>query len=141
MKLSLHNISFAYEDDRVINNIDCSFEAKNFYSILGPNGSGKTTLLDLISGFLNPSAGHIEIDNKKLSAFSKKELSKIISLVSQDYSINFPFSVEDVVMMGRHPYIPRFSHPGVNDFQIVETMLKICGIEHLKDRKINELSG
>ncbi len=141
MELKLNNISFAYENHDVIKNMDCSFESKKFYSILGPNGSGKTTLLDLISGFLNPSAGHIEIDNINLSIFSKKELSKKISLVSQDYSINFPFSVKDVVMMGRHPYIPRFSHPGIDDCEIVEKMLAICGIEHLQDRKINELSG
>jgi len=141
MKLNLNNISFAYEDEKVIKNLDCVFESKKFYSILGPNGSGKTTLLDLISGFLNPFEGNIELDNKKLLSFTKKELSKKISLVSQDYSINFPFSVKDVVMMGRHPYIPRFSHPGINDFKIVETMLAICGIEHLQDRKINELSG
>ncbi len=141
MELSLNNISFAYEGDMVIQNIGCSFVSGNFYSIIGPNGSGKTTLLDLISGFLNPCAGHIEIDNKTILSLTKKEVSKKISIVSQDYSINFPFSVKDVVMMGRHPYIPRFSNPCMDDFVKVETMLEVCGIKHLQDRKINELSG
>ncbi len=141
MQLNLKNISFAYEDDRVLHHVECAFVSGNFYSIIGPNGSGKTTLLDLISGFLKPSAGHVEIDDKTISSFTKKEISKKISTVSQDYSINFPFRVKEVVMMGRHPYIPRFSHPSMDDVERVEAVLEICGIKHLQDRKVNELSG
>ena len=141
MKITLHNISFAYDRDIIIKNISCSFVSGNFYSILGPNGSGKTTLLDLISGFLRPGTGDIDIDESPILFLSKKEISKKIALVSQDYTINFPFSVKEVVMMGRHPYIPRFSHPSANDLDRVDTMMEICGISHLHDRRINELSG
>ncbi|WP_299977869.1 ABC transporter ATP-binding protein [Desulfobacula sp.] len=141
MKINLHNISFAYDHDIIIKNTSCSFVSGNFYSILGPNGSGKTTLLDLISGFLRPGAGDIDIDEAPILSLSKKEISKKISLVSQDYTINFPFSVKEVVMMGRHPYIPRFSHPSTHDLNRVDATMEICGISHLHDRKINELSG
>ena len=141
MKLNLHDISFAYDSDIIIQNISCSFASGTFYSIIGPNGSGKTTLLDLISGFLNPGNGHIDLDETPVLSFSKKEISKKIALVSQDYIINFPFRVKDVVMMGRHPYIPRFSHPCGGDVEKVDKMMQICGIYHLSDRKINELSG
>ncbi len=141
MQLKLNNISFAYENTMVIKNVNCFFEQGFFYSIIGPNGSGKTTLLDLISGFLRLSAGEITINNKNILSFAKKELSKKISIVSQDYSINFPFRVEEVVMMGRHPYIARFSHPDANDIQKVESALAACEIKHLRKRKINELSG
>ncbi|MBT3175523.1 MAG: ABC transporter ATP-binding protein [Desulfobacula sp.] len=141
MKLHLHDISFAYDHDMILQNINCSFVSGNFYSIIGPNGSGKTTLLDLISGFFNPCKGSINIDETPLLSLSKKEIAKKVSLVSQDYIINFPFSVKDVVMMGRHPYIPRFSHPGGDDIKKVGKVMKACGIQHLSDRKINELSG
>ncbi|SDU49226.1 ABC transporter ATP-binding protein [Desulfobacula phenolica] len=141
MKLTLNDLCFAYDRDRIIKNISCSFVSGSFYSILGPNGSGKTTLLDLISGFLKPDTGHIDIDQAPVLSLSKKEISKKIALVSQDHTINFPFSVKDVVMMGRHPYIPRFSHPSYNDVKQVEEMMQVCGIHHLHDRKINELSG
>ena len=141
MKLNLHDISFAYDSDMIIKNIDCSFVSGNFYSIIGPNGSGKTTLLDLISGFLQPRSGHIDIDQAPILSLSKKQISKKIALVSQDYTINFPFSVKDVVMMGRHPYIPRFSHPSGSDMERVDKMMEVTGIHHLQDRKINELSG
>ncbi len=141
MKLNLHDLSFAYDHDDIIQNINCSFVSGNFYSIIGPNGSGKTTLLDLISGFLKPCKGHIDIDKTPVLSLSKKEIAKKIALVSQDNIINFPFKVKDVIMMGRHPYIPRFSHPSDKDIQKVDRMMKICGIHHLSDRKINELSG
>jgi iron complex transport system ATP-binding protein len=141
MKLNLNDISFAYDRDMIIKNIACSFVSGNFYSIIGPNGSGKTTLLDLISGFLQPRIGHIDIDQAPILSLSKKQISKKIALVSQDYIINFPFSVKDVVMMGRHPYIPRFSHPSGSDMKRVDIMMEVTGIRHLQDRKINELSG
>ena len=141
MKLTLNNISFAYDTDRVIKNIACSFYAGHFYSILGPNGSGKTTLLDLLSGFLTPTAGHIDLDDRPILSFSKNSIAKQVALVSQDYTINFPFRVKDVVMMGRHPHIPRFSQPTGTDEQKVQVMMEVTGILHLQDRKITELSG
>lgn len=141
MKFNLHNVSFAYDHDMTIKHINCSFVSGNFYSIIGPNGSGKTTLLDLMSGFLTPCTGHINIDQMPILSLTKKELAKKIALVSQDYIINFPFSVKDVVMMGRHPYISRFSHPSTSDRKKVVKMMEITGILHLQDRKINELSG
>ncbi|MCK5695283.1 MAG: ABC transporter ATP-binding protein [Desulfobacula sp.] len=141
MEIALHNISFAYDLDMIIKDIDCSFVSGNFYSIIGPNGSGKTTLLDLISDFLNPCTGYINIDQAPVLSLSTKDIAKKIALVSQDYAINFPFRVKDVVMMGRHPYIPRFSHPYGSDLERVDKLMEVTGIRHLQNRKINELSG
>lgn len=141
MNITLNHISFAYEDRSVIKDLSCSFLPGNFYSIIGPNGSGKTTMIDLISGFLTPGTGRICIGKKTIQSLSKKEISQRIALVSQDYAINFPFSVKEVVMMGRHPYVPRFSHPSSQDVERVERVMEICGIRHFQDRRITELSG
>ncbi len=147
MEIRLKHISFGYDPEvPIIQDLDCSFFSGRFYSILGPNGSGKTTLLDLISGFLSARSGQINIRDKEMGGkdicrISKKKLSTLISVVSQEYAINFPFLVQDVVMMGRHPYIPRFSQPAARDIRMVETMMDQCGISHLKNRKINALSG
>ncbi|MCF6247175.1 MAG: ABC transporter ATP-binding protein [Desulfobacula sp.] len=137
----LENISFSYGAKPTIKQISCQFGSGNFYSILGPNGSGKTTLLDLISGFLKPDIGQIKIDGTDILTLSKNQLAKKIALVSQDYAINFPYLVKDVVLMGRHPFIPRFSQPSHKDYDITESVMENCGIAHLKDKKINELSG
>ena len=146
MKIALHNVSFSYDADSypagmVIKDFMGSFTAGAFYSVIGPNGSGKTTLLDLISGFLKPLSGGIEIDGTPVFSFSKKNLAKAVSIVSQDHAVNFPFSVKEIVVMGRHPYIPRFSPPSAKDIQTAEETMDLCGITHLQDRKINELSG
>lgn len=141
MELTLKAINFAYESSHIIKDINCSFVSGNFYSIIGPNGSGKTTLLDLISGFLRPLSGSIHLDRKDIFSFRKNQLARQISLVSQDYMINFPFSVKEVVMMGRHPHIQRFSQPSTRDIDMVNKILSICEIDHLKDRKITDLSG
>lgn len=141
MDIQLNNIAFSYDQTSVIKGIDCAFESGNFYAVIGPNGSGKTTLLDLISGFISPSSGTVAINEKSCGDYSKKELSRLISLVSQDYAVNFPFQVKEVVMMGRHPYIQRFSHPSELDYELVELAMTQCGIRHLKNKKISELSG
>ncbi len=146
MKISLNHISFSYDTDSspagmIIKDFMGSFAAGAFYSVIGPNGSGKTTLLDLISGFLKPLSGAVEIDGTPVFSFSKKALARLISVVSQDHAVNFPFSVKDIVLMGRHPYIPRFSPPSAADLNRAETVMETCGMRHLQDRKINELSG
>jgi iron complex transport system ATP-binding protein len=146
MKISLNHISFSYDADSspagmIIKDFRGAFTAGAFYSVIGPNGSGKTTLLDLISGFLKPLSGAVEIDGAPVFSFSKKALARLISVVSQDHTVNFPFSVKDIVLMGRHPYIPRFSPPSAADLNKAETVMETCGMRHLQDRKINELSG
>lgn len=138
----LDHIAFGYTpENQIIHDLSADFEKGTFISIVGPNGSGKTTLLDLISGFLTPANGTITIAGKNIRDFSKQTLARQISLVSQDYAINFPFLVKDVVLMGRNPYIDRFSQPSVNDLDIAEQVIEQCGIAHLKNRKITELSG
>lgn len=139
--VAIDNLSFSYGDTQILEDISCSFSSGTFYSILGPNGSGKTTMLDLVCGFLKPSRGCIQIDQAPVETISKKELSRKIALVSQDYIVNFPFSVQEIVLMGRHPYIPRFSRPSAADYDMAEDVMAQCGIIHLGERKITELSG
>lgn len=146
MRIALHNVSFAYHadpysTDMVIKDFRGAFTAGAFYSVIGPNGSGKTTLLDLLSGFLKPLSGLVEINGTPVFSFSKKALARLISVVSQDHAVNFPFSVKEIIAMGRHPYIPRFSPPSAKDIQTAEETMDLCSITHLQDRKINELSG
>jgi len=141
MEITIQNICFSHGNTQIIKELSCHFFPGKFYGILGPNGSGKTTLLDLISGFLPPNKGQILLDKTPISTLSQKKVAQTLSLVSQNYDINFPFSVEEVVMMGRHPYIDRFAHPSKIDVEKVETVMEITGITHLKKRKITQLSG
>ncbi|MBF0258215.1 MAG: ABC transporter ATP-binding protein [Desulfamplus sp.] len=134
-------ISFAYGFSPVIENLSFEFEAGRFYSILGPNGCGKTTLLDLLIGHLKPQSGKVVLGNNNILSMSKRDIAKQISLVSQNYNINFPFTVKEVVMMGRHPYIGRFAQPSSEDVEIVNRVMERTGTDRFAERKVTDLSG
>ena len=139
--LSLDAISFSYPKQAVLDKVSCRFDQGKFHVILGPNGSGKTTLLDILSGFSKPDSGCAYLGSTPLINLSKRDIARQISLVSQDYNIRFPFTVEEVVLMGRHPFIDRFSRPTKEDFSLVEEVMHHTGINHLKHKKMTEISG
>jgi iron complex transport system ATP-binding protein len=141
MAFELDNICFSYGIRNVIDNLSISIHSGCFHAILGPNGCGKTTLLDLLSGFIRPGSGKIRFNGQNISAYGKRRLSRLIALVPQEYRVNFPYTVREVVAMGRYPHQARFSHPTARDMQIVENALEVCGAEELSDRFITELSG
>ena len=141
MPFELNHISFNYADRRVIDDISLALVPGKFYGIIGPNGSGKTTMLDLLARHRLPDEGDISYQGKLLSSFSKKELSKKIALVPQNFYINFPFTVEQIVMMGRYPHIPRFSAPSADDLSILQNVMQLTEITKFANRYITELSG
>ena len=140
-KIALENVSFAYEQKEVLRGITLGFSPGRFYSILGPNGCGKTTLLDLLIGHLVPDSGRVVLGGKPLSQWSRREIARTIALVSQNYNINFPFTVKEVVMMGRHPWISRFSQPREEDLRRVNNVMTHTDTMAFKDRAITALSG
>lgn len=109
--------------------------------MLGANGVGKTTLYRTILGFLPLLGGSIRIDGKKIEAFSKTELAKAVAYVPQNHTPPFPYSVFDVVLMGRNAHLQQFAVPGREDRLIAEEMLERMGIGHLRDEIYTELSG
>jgi iron complex transport system ATP-binding protein len=141
MAFELNRIGFSYADRKVIDDVDIALAPGKFYGIMGPNGSGKTTLLDLLSRHRLPATGSIVYNGKKLPLYSKAELSREIALVPQNFYINFPFTVKEVVMMGRYPHIARFSAPAAEDVDLVRDVMQKTHIVDFKDRYITELSG
>ncbi len=137
----IKDVDFSYGRRKIIDNISVGFRKGSFYGILGPNGCGKTTFLDLLVGHKYADSGDVIFMGNPLNKPPKSRLSKHIALVSQDFYINFPYTVSDVVMMGRYPHIPRFSSPSETDFQIVEDAMKITEVERLKNNLVTELSG
>ena len=123
MPFELNHIRFNYAERKVIDDISLVLELGKFYGIIGPNGSGKTTLLDLLVRHRLPDKGNIIYQGKALSSFSKKALSKEIALVPQNFYINFPFTVKEIVMMGRYPHIPRFAAPSSDDVNILQSVM------------------
>ncbi len=141
MAFELDNVCFSYGSHKVIDHLSIAISSGCFHAILGPNGCGKTTLLDLLSGYIRPDSGKIHFNGKKLSGYSKRNLSQYIALVPQEYRVNFPYTVRETVAMGRYPHQGRFSYPTRRDMQIIDNALEICGTQELAERFITELSG
>ena len=138
--LKIKNISFSYESVKALENVD--FEAKDgeVLGIIGPNGSGKTTLLRCINRVLKPKVGAVLIDEKDISRLERREIARKIGVVPQHSTI-FPFTVFDVVLMGRFPYMKKFGGENLNGFEAVKNAMKLTGTLHLAERLIDELSG
>lgn len=141
--LLINDISFQYDDGDgfAIENLNLSVQSGEFITILGPNGSGKSTLLGLILGNLNPRTGEIVFQDKPYSQYSKRGLAQKISFVPQRYYSVFPFSVFEIVMMGRTPYLNSLGFEKQTDIQTVNDALKEVGIYHLRNKSINSISG
>lgn len=139
--LEVEKLSFAYRKQLVLKEISFFIEKGQFISIIGPNGSGKSTLLKNLSNVYNPESGFIKIYSKDIKKYRTKELAKNISLVPQDTTISYDFTVFDIVLMGRFPYLDRFKKENEEDFKIVTEALKKTNTFHLRNRNINEISG
>lgn len=139
--VSVKNFSFSYGVESILHNINISIEEGKFYSILGPNGSGKTTLIRNISKALNAGKEKIFIGERDVYYFSSKALAKEIASVPQSTTTDFDFSVFDIVLMGRAPYITRFSTESEEDLEIAQRAMEITNTWHLKNKDINALSG
>ncbi len=136
--IQIENLSFTYDKDLVLENINLSVDEKDFLVIIGPNGGGKSTLIKLILGINTIQKGSITIFNYS----SNKSISSI-GYVPQNtnVNINFPIKVIEVVMMGHHSH--KRSLFGYKKEEITHAMyiLKQVGMEEFAHKKIGLLSG
>lgn len=139
--IEVENLKFGYGKQLVLNGVSFNVKKGEFISIIGPNGSGKSTLLKILNNLYNPCEGKIFIDGNDIKSFKKRDLAKKMGLVLQDTNIDYEFTVEDIVLMGRHPHKGRWEKEDANDYKIVNESLEMTDTTYLKDRIITEVSG
>ncbi|MCL2116028.1 MAG: ABC transporter ATP-binding protein [Methanobrevibacter sp.] len=141
--IEVKEISFSYNngDNNIFENISFSINKGDVLCILGPNGTGKTTLLKCLNGLQDIKSGEILLNGKNLKSMPFPEISKLVGYIAQGHVSTFPFSVIDVVLMGRSPYISLTDSPMEKDFKIAERSLKDLGILDMRDRPYTTLSG
>jgi len=142
--ISIENASFSYGlgEENLLDKINLNIEKGKFIGILGPNGCGKSTLLKVILKYLNPKEGIIKIENKELKEYTQSELAEILSFVPQKSSLTMPLTVEDVVYMGRVPYMKnKWTGFDREDREKVEKIMQMLKIDKFKNRVIFSLSG
>jgi len=139
--LRIEKLSGGYGASDVIHDVSFDVEKKDFLGIIGPNGSGKSTLLRLISRILSPAQGSIALQEKDIHRIRLKDLFKEIAFVPQNTIIHFPYTVWEIVLMGRIPHLNRFRSETRKDFEIAERSLALTDSLVLKDKRIDELSA
>ncbi|GJQ21781.1 MAG: ABC transporter ATP-binding protein [Bacteroidia bacterium] len=141
MRILIENISFSYPSNPVLKNVSFQAGDGEILSILGPNGSGKSTLLRLVARILLPQTGTILLDDRPLNSFRRKELARLIGYVPQDVPWLFPFTVMEVVLMGRSPHVGRSGFESDRDIAVAREMMERTDIVHLAHKAITEISG
>lgn len=136
--IELKNISAGYDNEIVIENINCNIYDGDFFGIIGPNGGGKSTLLKIILGLLNPTKGTVKIYGQ-IPKIGRKNIGYVPQYT--EYDKQYPISVWDVVLMGRRSIrgiAPKYS---LSDKKATIDALKKVNMEKYKKRHISELSG
>jgi len=135
------NLHFTYGRAPVLDDVSLTLEAGEILGVIGPNGSGKSTLLRLLSGVLRPASGAVRVRGRSVADYSARELGTLIAVVPQDTLIEFPFSVTEVVLMGRSPHLGGFAFEGNRDLAVAHDAMRRTGVLDLARRSIHELSG
>ncbi len=136
------NISFAYKKEHLIlNDISLEVNSGEIVCVLGPNGTGKTTMLRCLLGFNKPSKGKITIDGKQMHELGVKNRAKCLAYVPQYSSLSFPYTVKEVVLMGRTAYLSYGMPFSKVDYDFAIKTIDRLGISHISDSLYNELSG
>lgn len=139
--IQVEKLCFSYRDNQILKNISLHITQGSFITLLGPNGSGKTTLLKNLCGSLLPQKGWVLLNDFELKKIKPQDLAKKMAVVPQNSQIEFPFTVQDTVLMGRMPHQKRFQGDSPKDVSIAKWALELTNTWHLKDRLITEISG
>lgn len=136
--VQITDLDFAYNGQRVLEDVNLTVREGDFIAMIGPNGGGKTTLLKLMLGLLKPGQGEIRVMGRRPSRVSHQ-----IGYVPQDVNINrrFPITAMDVVLMGKLAPGRRWSKNNAQDRRDAMEALDRINMTDFADRRIGELSG
>jgi ABC-type cobalamin/Fe3+-siderophores transport system ATPase subunit len=147
---ALRDVTFGYgtrfrdHSEPVLKAVTCSIDSGKILGILGPNGSGKSTLLKLLAKVFHPRSGTIELFGNPISVLSQAEVARQVALVPQETMQIFPFTIAEMVLMGRFPH-----HRGwggwhwedSDDWQIAHQAMEDLDVTHLGSRLVTDVSG
>jgi iron complex transport system ATP-binding protein len=122
---------------------ECSFAmgSGEIVAVVGPNGAGKSTLLRVLAGLLRPAAGAVALDGDDLARLSRSAVAKRIAVVPQIFDTLFPFTVREVVALGRTSRLGAFGRASADDVIAVDRAIVDLELEALASRRIDRLSG
>lgn len=140
-RLAAEHLSYAYGRRRVLHDVGLTVAPGEIVGLVGPNGCGKSTLLRLLAGVLVPASGTVHLDGEPLATRRRADIARLLGVVPQDPSLEFPFLALEVVLMGRTPHLAGFGLPRPRDLAIARAAMAQLEIADIEDRPIDRLSG
>ena len=141
MLMEVDALCGGYGKEEVVKDVSFSLRDGEFLGIIGPNGSGKTTLVRLLSRVLAPRKGRVLFAGKDVGVIPLKDFCRQVAFVGQELSAQFPFTVWDIVLMGRIPYLSYLQQETPYDCAVAEEALRETDTLHLRDKRIDCLSA
>ena len=141
MNIQTDTIQVSFGSKSILHDISLAIQDKEFVGIIGPNGSGKSTFLKCLYRVLQPSGGKIYFDGSELSSLSHRDTALKMAVVAQHSTVNFDFSVLEMVLMGRSPYKGLLDRDQLDDYEIARHALSEVGLSDFESRNFNTLSG
>ena len=139
--LQVENLSFKIKEKKILVQAGFQIHEGEFVGIIGPNGSGKSTLLKNVYKVLKPQEGKIMFMNRDLLTMSNREMAQQLAVVIQEQEASFDFTVEEVVMMGRHAKKKMMESENEADREIVHQTLRATGLYEIREQSFITLSG
>jgi iron complex transport system ATP-binding protein len=141
MSLELRDLCVDIAGRRIVTGIGLTVPDRSFAGLLGPNGSGKSTILKAIYRAHRPAAGQVLVDGHDLLALRPRDAARRIAVVAQEFTLEFDFTVAELVMIGRTPHKRAFDRDDETDRALTEEAIEKVGCQHLAHRGFNTLSG
>lgn len=139
--VEVHGVRHAYGARVSVDGVSFTAREGEFVGLLGPNGAGKSTLIRLVAGLLAPSGGTVRLAGFDPHATPRRLVARVCALVPQEPRLDWPFTVRDVVMMGRTAHQGLLAVPSREDLGAVEGALTACDLLDLAGRRVDALSG
>lgn len=132
-------VTYAIGSKRLLDEVSVAVVPGEVVAVVGPNGAGKSTLRKILTGDLAPTSGEVFMGGRPLAEWSIKERARVRAVLPQDSTMNFPFLVSEVVLMGRTPHLR--GAETARDHEIAAAALRAVEAVHLADRLYPTLSG
>jgi iron complex transport system ATP-binding protein len=140
-KIRVEGLGVRLGEAEILRNITISVGRGEFLSVIGPNGAGKSTLLRCLDGIIEPTAGEVTIDDRRLADYDRRELARTVSFVPQPDGSVLDFTVRSFVEMGRYPYLRAWAALTRADKAAVDEAMVLTETAYLADRSLASLSG
>jgi iron complex transport system ATP-binding protein len=139
--LKLEAVTAGYGERTAIRNVDLSVQTGEVVGLVGPNGSGKTTVVRVASRTLSPRSGRVLVDGRDPYSLPARHAARSVAVVPQEFAPAFSFTVLEVILMGRSPYLSPWGGSSARDYRRAREAAETLRVQHLADRPVEELSG